>query len=350
MCKIMIIAGLNPDNEDLNWEFIQEMGSEMSKRNSDGLGYTAITETGEMFGEKWHNNYDAFDYRPKSKKFLDKFKGIISFPETAKQNKYAKFGKLQTRIVAIVLHTRMATSGKEFANTHPFIDLAKDTTLIHNGVIQNVTVTDNIRSTCDSERILNKYLEFNVMKQPNSIQKVVDELKGYFACGIVTRDEVNKRVIDVFKSRANLDAVYVNDLGAMVFTTNGQDVKDVCKEMKLTYEYEGVVEANKLFRLDPVTGDVLKVVEYNDTANPYSVPTYDDFHRNYRRTETHSNKRSTRLLSEADWQTKTNETTSNVTDVNDIIDRGRYNLAEAERDGYMLDKATGIYVKRKKSV
>lgn len=349
MCKIMIIAGLNPNNEDLNWEFIQEMGSEMSKRNNDGLGYTAITETGEMFGEKWHNNYDAFDYRPKSKKFLDKYKDIVLFPEASKQNKYAKFGTLNPRIVAVVLHTRMATSGKEFANTHPFIDLEKDTTLIHNGVIHNVTTEDNIRSTCDSERILNKYLQFNVMKQPNNIQKVVDELKGYFACSIVTRDKDNKRVIDVFKSRASLDAVYVNDLNAMVFTTSAQDVKDVCKEMKLTIEHEGTVEADKLFRLDVVTGDVLKVVSYKDTANPYPVQSYNDFHRNYRRTETHSNKR-THVLSEADWQAKAEQATSNITDVNDIIDRNKYNLSEAEKDGYILDKVTGIYVKRKKSV
>lgn len=349
MCKIMVIAGLNPENEDLNWEFIQEMGSEMSKRNNDGLGYTAITETGEMFGEKWHNNYDAFDYRPKSRKFLDKYKGVISFPEAAKQNKYAKFGTLDPKIVAVVLHTRMATSGKEFANTHPFIDLEKDTSLIHNGVINNVTVADNIRSTCDSERILNKYLEFEVMKEPDNIQKVIDELRGYFACGIVTRDKDNKRVIDVFKSRAMLDAVYVNDLGAMVFTTSAQDVKDVCKEMKLTIEHEGTVEANKLFRLDPLTGNVLKVIEYKDTANPYPVQSYDDFHRNYRRTETHSNKRS-RILSEADWRAKSEDTVNNVTDVNDIIDRSKYNLSEAEKDGYTLDKTSGVYIKRKKSV
>jgi len=266
----MVITGLNPKNVDNNWSFIQAMGDVMTGRsNNDGIGYTAVDAKGNIFGERWLNNEEAFDVRKPADKVADKFLGFLE--EEPEVVKYTEFGKRTDEIVAITLHTRYATSAKGIINTHPFVDMTKDTSLIHNGVISNVNQADHIRSTCDSERILNKYLEFNVNKNPAAMQALVDSLVGNFACGIITRDEQNRRVIDVFKSRAGLGGGMVRELdNAMVITTDKSDIKAVCKHlgMKMTGQYEA--KANILVRLEAISGKALLSMKYNDTANQQS--------------------------------------------------------------------------------
>jgi hypothetical protein len=336
------MSGLNPENVELNWAFIHEMSDVMSKRNNDGLGYTAIDTKGNMFGERWWYNHEAFDYRPVpfNKKVLEKFKSFVNLDLTNPSVKYNKFGTIQETITAITLHTRMATSGKEFTNTHPFVDFEKQTSLIHNGIIQNVTKEDNIRSTCDSERILNKYLKHEVMNKPEAIQDTVNELQGYFACGIITKDSSNKRVIDIIKTRASLYALYVRELDAMVFATSDDDVKEVCTKLGLTIQAVGKVDDNKLIRLNALTGDVLLTQEYKDTAE-YKYPSYNsgytsrsDWHRTY----------ESGKVSEADWKSKT------VDNVTDIISKHSMNSEEAMKAGYEYDKVFNMWVKKKKSV
>lgn len=346
MCKILIMAGLDPSNEDLNWEFIQSMGGVMSKSNTDGLGYTAVDEQGNMFGERWHNNYDAFDYRPnESKTITSKYKDVLKFTSSTKANSYSKFGKLGSKITAITLHTRFATSGKEFANIHPFVDLKLDTALIHNGVIRNVTKEDNIRSTCDSERILNKYLEHKVMKKPSRIQDVVDQLTGYYACGVVTKDSTNKRVIDLFKCNvANLHGAFVKELGCMVFSTSLDDIKSICKEMGLTILESGEVESNKLVRLDAKTGEILTIESFKDTFNYSSTPSYESYwNRNTKGTST-STRRTVphELVSETQWQNESDNVTK-------LINKYAMNAEEAAKSGFKYDKTYNMWVKNAKA-
>jgi hypothetical protein len=128
---------------------------------------------------------------------------------------------------------------------------------------------DNIRSTCDSERILNKYLEFNVNKNPAAIQPMVDSLTGNFACGIITKDVNGKRVVDVFKSRANLGGGVVRELdNAMVITTDKSDIKSVCKHlgMKMLGGYNA--KEDVLIRFDAISGKAMLSLKYQDTARP----------------------------------------------------------------------------------
>lgn len=290
MCRILVASGLDEKNKELNWQFIQEMAARMSVVNDDGLGYTAIDKDGNMFGERWLNNDDAFDVRgevkekPKTLKdeFLEKYKDFLNIPYSytspvAKPSAYNSFGTLTDEIKAITLHARMATSGKEFANTHPFVDFDRDTSLIHNGVIRNVTKEDNIRSTCDSERILNMYLKHNINVEPDKIQDMIDELEGYFACGVFTKDANNKRVLDVFKSRAKLYAGYVEGLG-MFITTNDDDLKNVCKDLGLRLVGLFEVTEDRHIRFDALTGERISVRSYRDTANQVKS-TVTDFQR-----------------------------------------------------------------------
>lgn len=337
MCRILIMTGLDEKNKELNWQFIQEMGAKMSVGNNDGLGYTAVKPNGDMFGERWHNNYDAFDYRPNKdsprQKFLEKYKDFINLPYSYSSNKanaYNVFGEVSQEIKAITLHTRAATSGREFANTHPFVDLEQDTSLIHNGIIQNVTKEDNIRSTCDSERILNMYLKHNVNKAPDNFQSMVDELKGYFACGIVTRDASGRRVIDVFKSRARLFAAYVKDIG-FVITTNKDDLTSVCKELGLEIE-DDVVEVmeDKHMRLDFATAEPLFINKYRDTANQYN-------HTNSSAFNDFQNRRSLPSPETKPEGTQTSETIRSITE--------RLNLEDAALDGWDYDTTTMIWTR-----
>lgn len=267
MCKIMVIAGLKPENVDNNWEFIQELGGRMSRGNDDGLGYTAVDEKGNLFGERWLYNDHAFDVRVTMNKEIDKFGGFLKGSDTPSYN---AFGKYTDRIVAITMHTRMATSAKGLNNVHPFVDIERETSLIHNGVISNVVTADNIRSTCDSERILNQYLDKSVMKHPNRLQNMINELKGNFACGIISKDGQGRRIIDLFRSRANLGAVYVKELDAMVFTTDITLVNSVAKEHGYHILGRFEVAQDMLLRLDAATGKPMLTMNYNDTANIYT--------------------------------------------------------------------------------
>jgi len=332
MCRVLIVSGMNEKNTETNWQFIQEMAGKMVKGNTDGIGYTALDVKGNMFGERWHNVDDAFDRRPKDSKreeFLEKYKEFLRLPYslTEKKSAYNTFGTLTNEIKAITLHTRMATSGKEFANTHPFVDEAADTSLIHNGVISNVTKEDNIRSTCDSERILNMYLKHKVNSNPDNIQSMVDDLKGNFACGIITRDEQGARVIDVFKSRASLHAAWVKEIG-LVITTKKEDLESVCKDMNLTI-VEDIFEVaeDKHMRLDFDTANVKFIKGYKDSANSYSYGeygSYDNFQR-----------RSLPGTSTATVPSANKETKEEATQGGDVATR--LNLEMAITDGWDYD-------------
>lgn len=269
MCKIMVITGLNPKNVENNWLFIENMGTIMTGRaNNDGLGYTAVDTKGNIFGERWLNNEEAFDIRTPAEKVESRFLGFLE--EEPEVVKYSSFGKRSDEIVAITLHTRFATSAKGILNTHPFVDSEADTSLIHNGVISNVMQSDHIRSTCDSERILNKYLEFNVNKNPAAMQAMVNSLRGNFACGIITRDASGKRVVDVFKSRAQLGGGIVRELdNAMVITTDKTDIKAVCKHLGMKVLSHHNAKEDLMIRFDAETGKALLSMKYTDTASSF---------------------------------------------------------------------------------
>lgn len=350
MCKIMVIAGLKPDNVDNNWEFIQEMGARMSKGNDDGLGYTAVDEKGRIFGERWLHNDQAFDVRVNIGKELDKFGGFL---KGASVPQYNTFGEYTDRIVAITLHTRMATTPKGLNNVHPFVDLGKETSVIHNGVINNWTTADNIRSTCDSERILNQYLEHGVMKNPTRLQQMVNSLKGNFACGITSKDKEGRRIIDVFRSRANLGAVFVKELDAMVFTTDPTLVNAVAKESNFHILGRFEVSEDMLLRLDAMTGKPMLTMQYQDTANIYTSSAYGN--GNYssfrgRNSSTHTNS-NPNTRSEAEVQGLTDDTTEKAEDkikslINEELDKSKtalqvydpLNENGAKLDGYYLNK------------
>lgn len=269
MCKIMVMSGINEHNRKLAWEFTKLMAVQMSPGNSDGLGYSAVTTDGELFGERWHNNTEAFSVRhvndPSSTEELDMLKAyggsLVSEEKPIRYNRYGVIN--EDSVAAITLHTRLATSGKQFVNTHPFV--RDGVSLIHNGVISNAYELEVIQSTCDSEAILNLYIQHNVRDNPQQIQKVASKLDGYYACGVIAETKKYGYVVDIFKdSRARLSAAYIRDMNIVVFATSIDDIVAVAQQMGMEIGYKYKVKEGKLLRLSTLTGAPLLVQTFKD--------------------------------------------------------------------------------------
>ena len=267
MCKIMVMAGVNNTNRKLAWEFTKQMAMQLSPGNNDGLGYAAVTSDGELFGERWHINSEAFAVRPAADipsqeeiKIVRSFDGVLT--HTQKPVRYNKFGSInEDAMVGITLHTRMATSGKQFINTHPFV--RGKTSLIHNGVIGNADKLELIQSTCDSEVILNLYVKHNVSNNMQAIQKVAHKLSGYYACGVITESKQFGPVVDIFKDdRARLSAAFIRDMGIVVFSTVMDDIETVCNKMGMEIAYKFGVNSGMLLRLSALSGAPVAVQKF----------------------------------------------------------------------------------------
>jgi hypothetical protein len=289
-----MIAGITSETRLKASELVIEMAGIMSHTMTDGIGYAAVNEDGDLFGERWHKSEDAFDVRTQTDIETDTERGIkqsfgkaLSVKE--KPRTYNSFGdefksmdEHWGSISAVTLHGRFATSSKEFKNTHPFV--LDDTSLVHNGVIRNAWKLGKMRqSTCDSEVILSLYDEKKVSRWTSNIQGVVDQLEGYFACGMFTRDPEGMRVLDIFKDdTAQLSAAYIDELKTLVFITNVSDLENACDNLGLTISSMFKVEAGNLIRLNPVTGSVISVTEFNFHKSKVANETFKSMRDNRR--------------------------------------------------------------------
>ncbi len=292
MCKILVIPGLDPGRKEVNVNFMAQMADIMSKGNDDGLGYAAISKEGNLFGERWLFNQEAFDNRKHthtkgrkidkskvnhSKMALGGFVEMEDEPDYPSFQKFGQFGKVSDEVSAIILHARRATNTICFDNTHPFVDMERQVAIIHNGVISNHVTEDEIRSTCDSERILNMYLKHGIDKNPMNMQAIIDDLKGWFAVGGISKDKDNRWVVDIFKnSQPNLGCAFVKELDAMVFSTELNDIRTACRLLDYTIvsKSKSGVKDDMLCRFDAVTGKPLMTLKYKDTRWEYTKHHY----------------------------------------------------------------------------
>lgn len=276
MCKILVMPGVKTAEKDKLVAFVKGMGVEMTRGNEHGLGYAAFGNNGDMFSERWLRNSDAFErrfsYGPVTTEVIKSYQGLLSTDEL-----YNSSGVIDLQnLSSIILHTRFATSGREFCNTHPFIK--SNTALIHNGMIHNHQRFDKTISSCDSESILTQYLKHNVQDDPKNIKKALNDLTGYYACGVLAHmDDVP--VVDVFKNEtANLSAAYIMEFGTTIFTTDVKDLVKVAADVGLTVINVFEVKSNLMVRHHAITGNVIGVYE---TEAPVSynkqsyTPPYD---------------------------------------------------------------------------
>lgn len=269
MCKVMMMSGLKKDKMEKAVPFIQMMGHLMSKSNTDGLGYVAMKEDGSLFGERWLYNDTAWNKTMPVDTAAHRL--VMNLPDLTsatdsipfERNEFGE-GELEDA-VSILLHTRMATSGRGMHNTHPFVTKDNKFALIHNGVITNDRDFELTLSTCDSEAILVSYMKNKVHNKIENIQSMADELRGYYACGIYSSSRGIPQ-LDIFRANgANLHVAYINDLETFVFSTSGDDIRDACKYLELTHEPVYAVKEEKVLRLDPITGNRIALESFKSS-------------------------------------------------------------------------------------
>jgi hypothetical protein len=280
MCKIMVLKGI--ENSAMALDFMKAVAPSMSFGNNDGIGYSAINSSNKLFSEKWHvNNQFLQTDVVIDAETLEKLEPFRKRLPNVSLN-YQKYGDVTREdLRTVTLHTRFATCGKEFANTHPFID--HEMSLIHNGGISNCnTLALNRVSTCDSENALQLYnnKQLNLQTTADKFQQFTDELKGYWAFAFLAKDGNGDYMLDIVRERASLHFSYIPEMGAdcIVFATTAEIIEKGIKEL-------GLPERKKIFnltefnynRFNAVTGELLLSHQLTESAlNGYS---YD--YRNY---------------------------------------------------------------------
>lgn len=273
MCKLLIMTSISDPAKAL--EFMHRMAIPMSRVNDDGIGYTAVNANGDIFSQRWLKNHQFLDTtKVMTKTIASQMKKFEErLPAKALEVNYSSYGKVNfTDVKTITLHTRYATCGKEFANTHPFIH--QDTSLIHNGGISNYnTLAVNKISTCDSEAALQTYLTRNVAKDMDNAQEWLDTLEGRWAFGILAKDETDTRILDVVRGYSMLYYMEIEGIGR-VFTTDKDDAESVAKDMKLGFLVKAeLIPANSMYRYNATNGDFIKVLDLEDSIKNYKAPT-----------------------------------------------------------------------------
>jgi hypothetical protein len=177
----MVLKGIQ--DSGMAMEFMRAVAPEMSNMNTDGIGYAAVNSQNNLFAEKWHNNKQFLENDSViDEDFIRQMEPYKKRLGTLNLN-YKAYGEVtRDDLKTVTMHTRYATCGKTFENTHPFVD--NDMSLIHNGVISNASALNlNKVSTCDSENALQLYnnVGLNLTYDPEAFQSFVDKLKGYWA-------------------------------------------------------------------------------------------------------------------------------------------------------------------------
>lgn len=273
MCKIFVMPGITDETVEIAQKLVFEMSEQMSSgADKDGLGYVAMDKNGDLFGERWVRNKDAFVNRALLD--TDTQVDLTAYKSMLKEKKFAQtynyFGDPSQgfdEMRAICLHTRLSTNEKNMANTHPFISEDGKTGLIHNGVITNHLKHKKVTSTNDSETILHLYTDNGVNLDPNQIQVIADQMEGWYAVGVLSEDLDGRKILDVFKeSKASLNAVFIKELDSLVFSTSMDYILSACEIVGLTVLRAFEVSDDHLVRIDPFTGEVLNLVEFKSTA------------------------------------------------------------------------------------
>jgi hypothetical protein len=257
-------------NPELTAKFMAEAKVPMSDFNNMGIGYTAVKSDGEFFTERWHKNDMFFDRESvmdtETLKQLEPFKKKL--PNLGIN--YSLYGGAPdfSNVTSVTMHTRYATCGREFENTHPFVD--EDHSLVHNGVIDNaIQLGLNKISTCDSEAALQSYINHGVGKDITRTQAWLDSLSGYWAFGIFSRDASGTRILDIVRNSASLYASEIEDFG-LVLATTPEIINKSAMKLGLVAPNPQLMKSNVLYRFNAVTGEMIQKIEVKEKPKLYT--------------------------------------------------------------------------------
>lgn len=263
MCRLLLLTGLQ--RPELTAKFMEYAKVPMSYGNNMGIGYTAVKSDGEFFTERWHNNSQFFDRETvMTKEVIEQLQPFKARLGNLTEN-YSLYGQAPdfSDVTSVTMHTRYATCGKEFENTHPFV--YGDTSLVHNGVIDNAFQLDlNKISTCDSEAALQSYIKHGVAGNIENAQAWIDSLSGYWAFGIFARDASGRRVLDIIRNNASLYVSNIEGFGVAIATT-ADIITSSAARLSLNAPSPQLVKSNVLWRFDATTGVCLDKIELSDS-------------------------------------------------------------------------------------
>lgn len=277
MCKVMIVTGIK--DSDAALDFMKAAEPEMSNGNTDGIGYSAINSKNELFMEKWQRNFKFLSDRGITPAVMEELKEPI-----AVMSKYLNVPKIDVDYMSygnitrddlktVTMHTRMATCGRTMENTHPFV--YNETSLIHNGIINNDLQLNNKKiSTCDSESALQVYLQKEVASNPikSVYQAFLDELRGYWAFGILSKAQDGQYMLDVIKGGAQLYFAYIPELGdknTIVFATTKDIIKVAAKTCGFAIPKINDLTDNSLTRFNALTGNLVDNIDFAAKKTSY---------------------------------------------------------------------------------
>lgn len=347
MCKLMILTGI--EDSKLALKFMQGASVPMSISDRDGIGYSAINSQNELFMERWHSNSKFLDTETvidqSTIDALEPFKARLP-PLSVNYGSYGNVTRDDLRTVT--MHTRMATCGRTFENTHPFVD--QGVSLIHNGVIQNAhSLNLNKISTCDSEVALQLYIneQLNLTETPDSIQKgLINKLQGYWAFGILAKGIDGQYMIDIVREGANLYWATIPEMGenCHVFATTESIINTAIASIGLPKREKIYVLPESCYhRFNAVNGEYITDFMLDTSSlNKFEYPAYyskKSLNTTYSKTDTKRDYSDSSYLRDYDmWQDQYNFSNvendipeDNVND--DLLIESFYNP-----DEYLIDR------------
>lgn len=177
MCKLIAISGLNLKSTKQASALVAKSAELLGLSQKDGFGYSLKHQTG-VYKERFINPASckgmgtmkrSIDALPANLLTLEK-QGV----DFDSQGVYPSKGVLKGNFIA---HGRTATCDKVISNTHPFsgnID-DKEWHIAHNGIVAWKGDKLPLRTTCDSEHLLNCFM---YLKGEHSFK---EHISGYLA-------------------------------------------------------------------------------------------------------------------------------------------------------------------------
>ncbi len=306
MCRVMILKGI--EDSTMALDFMKAVAPVMSVYNTDGIGYSAINSRNEMFTERWHVN-DQFlktdvvideATQQELETVLQPFKSRLPSLNIPKVN-YNSIGDITREdLRTVTMHTRFATCGKEFTNTHPFVD--NGMSLIHNGVISNSHILGlNKISTCDSENALQLFnnQKLNLKSELTDFQSFTDQLKGYWAFAFLSKDSDGAYMLDIVREGASLFWTEIPEMGedCIVFATTKEIIESGIKSLQLPERKKiWLLSESNYHRFNAVNGEF--IFNHEISESKLNKPFYPTYNSGYQSSKRYEYTYSTRQLEE----------------------------------------------------
>jgi Glutamine amidotransferase domain len=269
MCRLAIFPFIPAGKEKQAWELAQAITPYLVEKNRDGFGYMALGRNG-LFGERWLDVDDAWSIPAIVHPKLKGFESVL----VNKQGGYNSFGQHTKRTQSMALHSRMATCGRGLTNVHPFLSKKNDIGVVHNGMITNSASIGLGYSTCDSESIVTGYVKYDVADRLASLNKLVDDMEGWYASAILSKNKKGVWHMDIFRdARAPLHLAYVAEAGMAVLVTDPDHLDSALTDLKWAIATPIALKDNVAMRVNVLTGELTETLTIQPNVTKYESTT-----------------------------------------------------------------------------